>query len=168
VLLDMSAPDSAIKGGTVLLCDFGMADFIHNEHRHADPEPHMGPALTSTNVQGSLEYISPEVLRAGRPVYSTAADVWAYGCVAYALLVGKLAFHHEFQPRLTAMIQKGDYDHQALLECPAVTAGAPEAVEFVEACLALDADERPAISQLLEFPFLDGCRDLYEQENEYT
>jgi serine/threonine protein kinase len=64
-LLDMSAPDAKKEGGNILLCDFGMADFIHNESR---PEisitggnresrgkqkeaPHnIGPAETSSNL----------------------------------------------------------------------------------------------------------------------
>jgi serine/threonine protein kinase len=65
-LLDMSAPDAKQEGGTILLCDFGMADFIHNEGRPdvqlplngeregRDKEreaPHnIGPAETSSNL----------------------------------------------------------------------------------------------------------------------
>jgi serine/threonine protein kinase len=65
-LLDMSAPDAKQEGGNILLCDFGMADFVHNESR-ADSQsshdgaregrgkvkyvPHnIGPAETSSNL----------------------------------------------------------------------------------------------------------------------
>jgi len=47
-LLDMSAPDAKAEGGNVLLCDFGMADFIHNETR-VDPEPADSRARQTTN-----------------------------------------------------------------------------------------------------------------------
>ncbi|KAF2453660.1 kinase-like domain-containing protein [Lineolata rhizophorae] len=41
-LLDMSGPSAATEGGNVLLCDFGMADFITNEHRQEEsPEPYV-------------------------------------------------------------------------------------------------------------------------------
>ena len=53
-LLDMTAPDSASHGGNILLCDFGMADYIQTDSRDqgdADGEAHnIGPAASSSNL----------------------------------------------------------------------------------------------------------------------
>jgi serine/threonine protein kinase len=63
-LLDMSAPVSKTEGGNILLCDFGMADFVHNENRTSagdaqregrgkerEDKPHnIGPAEASSNL----------------------------------------------------------------------------------------------------------------------
>ena len=61
-LLDMTVADAERDGGDLLLCDFGMADFIVSDQRDG-PEPHsigenqnIGPAETSTSIAGSLQY----------------------------------------------------------------------------------------------------------------
>ncbi|KAG9011779.1 hypothetical protein FRB90_007079 [Tulasnella sp. 427] len=60
---------------------------------------------------GSLPYAAPELLR---PIHTTtipppnpAQDVWALGCVLYALLFGQLPFRDPFEPRLTMKILSG-------------------------------------------------------------
>lgn len=186
-LLDMSGPRAETEGGNVLLCDFGMADFIYNEHRVTEgPDPsnsrenllegrqngnivNVGPSLNSTNIQGSLEYTAPELCSISKPVYSTAADIWAFGCVAYTLLAGERPFYHEFQPRLLLMIEKGAYNDAVLLESPTVQEdGNASAVDFVRGCLTLEPQERFTISQALEHEFLSGCKELYEPLDNFT
>ncbi|KAF2666903.1 kinase-like protein, partial [Microthyrium microscopicum] len=154
-LLDMSAPNASIEGGNVLLCDFGMADFIHNEHRQtSDAHANIGPSQTSTNIQGSLEYTAPELISQSSPVYSAAADIWAYGCVMYTLLTGRMPFTHEFQPRLVLMIETGAYDREALQTCPAVSESDASAIDLVERCLTLHPDDRASIAEVLQHPWL--------------
>jgi serine/threonine protein kinase len=166
-LLDLSAPDAATVGGNLLLCDFGMADWITSDARPADDAPspggNVGPSPTSTAIQGSLEYAAPEMLSAGRPIYSPAADMWAYGCVLYTLLTAELPFKHEFQPRLVMMISRGAYDMDKLVQAPAARdVGGHGAVDLVAGCLHADSEERLVIGDVLEMPWLDGCKALYE------
>jgi serine/threonine protein kinase len=181
-LLDMSAPDAEIVGGNILLCDFGMADWIsnegrsssngsydHHQHHHhntnADsPGGNVGPSQTSTAVDGSLEYVAPEMLAAGHPLYSTAADIWAYGCVMYTLLTGERPFTHEFAPRLAMMISRGSYDHVKLENAPAVQEhGGHGAIHLIEGCLELDPGQRMEIAQALDSEWLYGVQALYEE-----
>jgi Protein kinase domain len=167
-LQDMSSSDSSANGGNVLLCDFGMADFIHNERSHMLEDEHganIGPSQTSTSIQGSLAYTAPELINTNHTVYSTAADMWAFGCTMYTLLTGDLPFQHEFQPRLIMMISKGDYDTEALMSCPAVQESGHSVIELVKGCLTLHPDERWTISQALECEWLQGCRALYEESD---
>ncbi|KAB2576458.1 Serine/threonine-protein kinase srk1 [Lasiodiplodia hormozganensis] len=164
-LLDMSEPEAKTEGGNVLLCDFGMADFITNENRNL-PSPleesaysHVGPSDTSTCINGSLDYASPELLHARTPLYSPAVDMWAYGVIAYTLLTGKRPFTHNFQPALVMLITKGEWDEEALRE-----AGVDEdAIDLVRGCLEMDPQLRCTVSDVLDCPWFDGCSELYEE-----
>ncbi|GAC94202.1 likely protein kinase [Pseudozyma hubeiensis SY62] len=78
---------------------------------------------------GSLAYTAPEFLRAqGTPGTSSpaavesaeesdlqpespfAADMWALGCILYAMLSGKLPFTDSFEPRLQMKIAKAQWE----------------------------------------------------------
>ena len=191
-LLDMSGPDAAREGGNVLLCDFGMADFINPENGVRDDAPsaapageagggglnvgggNIGPSPTSTAIQGSLEYAAPELFAPGaaaaarrhghhRGALSTPADVWAYGCVVYTLLTCEKPFQHEFQPRLALMISRGDWDAALLDECWAVAEGGPAPVEVVRGCLTLEPARRMGIAEALASEWLEGCKETLEE-----
>lgn len=191
VLLDMSAPDSASQGGNILLCDFGMADFIHMESRDG-PEPDLGshnrnigpsdvssylhPAATNTtladvkdssiSLMGSLEYAAPELINAPSTLYSPAADIWAFGIVVYALLTGSLPFTHVMPEKLVVMIEKMQWDSAPLYSAPAVRNGGiagTAAVELVKGCLTFGAEEgeRWDIRKVLNARWLVNCEEMY-------
>lgn len=173
-LLDMSDQHAEEVGGNILLCDFGMADWIQSHEAHEghnesnENGPNVGPSQTSTAIQGSLEYAAPEMLRAGRPMYSTAADIWAFGCCLYTILTCERPFSHEYQPKLVMMIQKGTIDMSVLDNAPAVReAGGEYAKELVLGCMHLDVDARLGIGQILESRWLEGCAELYEESESF-
>ncbi|KAF2838069.1 kinase-like protein [Patellaria atrata CBS 101060] len=162
-LLDMSGLNSAKEGGNVLLCDFGMADFITNEHR---PEPeqydndrhaNIGPSELSSCVVGSLQYAAPELFNARTMLYEPSVDIWAFGVIVFALLTGELPFQHSFQPKLTMMILKGEWDRDLLINA---RGSSEEAVDLVQGCLQMDPLARPTIGDILENPWLDGCKEI--------
>lgn len=161
--------------GNILLCDFGMADFISQDDRDevlfstafessqenfgdGESPTIIGPSAASTNVQGSLQYASPELLRASRPLYHTAIDMWAYGVVAYGLLTAELPFMHSFLPKLQMLILKGEWNLKVLED--AVDKGSEEfgdarcAIELVAKCLTLEVGTRWAIQDVLRCQFL--------------
>ncbi|KAF2281089.1 kinase-like protein [Westerdykella ornata] len=172
-LLDMTKPRAEQDGGDVLLCDFGMADFIVSDHRDGQPEPHLsgenpniGPADTSTSVQGSLQYAAPELFNAPTPVFSPAADIWAFGVVVYTLLTANLPFKGPLDPITCLNIQKGEWDAEAVRNSDAVRdGGAEEALELLRGCLHMDPEKRWTINDVLSCAWLNGCAERYEDVN---
>lgn len=158
-LVDMST--DADGGGTLQLCDFGMAEFMKNTHDDGDDDdsdssgngnaftldPRPGrrsrrksssassiSVITST-AMGSLEYAPPEILaeKSSAPHYTSAVDMWAFGISIYALFTGTLPFSHNFQPRLQNLILQGEWDVEALKGCKGlVEAGREETRKVLE------------------------------------
>lgn len=167
-LIDFSHPNASVEGGNLLLCDFGLSEFITSDtrsnspdiyDRHTDkPSPrNIGPSDTSTSIAGSLQYASPELILSPAGLLNPAVDIWAFGAVVYALLVGNLPFQHMFQPRVQMMILAGDWKREAL-------AGAGEDVqELVKGCLCMDWEERWTIGRVLDCAWLNGCREMLEE-----
>ncbi|KAF1999936.1 kinase-like protein [Amniculicola lignicola CBS 123094] len=171
-LLDMTVPNAEVDGGNVLLCDFGMADFIVSDHRDG-PEPHsvgpnpnIGPADTSTSVAGSLQYAAPELFNAQGPVFSTAADIWAFGVVIYALLIARLPFDDGMDARTMNKIREGDWDADIIREAEGLQeGGVDEALDLLKGCLDLNPERRWAVNDILSCSWLSGCSRLYEHTN---
>lgn len=168
-LLDMTVPRAEIDGGDVLLCDFGMADFIVSDQRDG-PEPHsiganqnIGPADTSTSIAGSLQYAAPELFSTPSPVFSTAADIWAFGVTVYALLTAKLPFNEGFDAKTSMKIMKGDWDVELIYNSVATQDSKIEdAVELIKGCLDMDPENRWTVNDILTCAWLEGCEQVYE------
>ncbi|CAI6341236.1 unnamed protein product [Periconia digitata] len=168
-LVDKSGPTAEEEGGNVLLCDFGMADFIVSDQRDG-PDPHsigenqnIGPGGTSTSIAGSLEYAAPELFTVSGSVFSPAADVWAFGVVVYALLTAKLPFSEGLESKTSMKIRSGEYDVEIIRSSEAVQGGGVEdAIALVQGCLDMDVEKRWTIHDILECRWLQGCMQQYE------
>lgn len=168
-LVDMTGPDAEEEGGDLLLCDFGMADFVVSDQRDG-PEPfgansnhNIGPAETSTCVAGSLLYIAPELFDASGPVYSTAADMWAFGVVVYTLLTSHYPFKEGLDAQTIEKIKNGDWDEELLRSADAVhDGGVDDALALVRGCLELRPEKRWTVNDVLECSWLKGCTEKYE------
>jgi len=176
-LIDISDPVVARDGGNLLLCDFGLAEFINSDTRRNSPDPYeraadrpppknIGPSETSTSIAGSLQYASPELIMSPAGFLSPVVDIWAYGVVMYALFVGDLPFQHIFQPRVQMMILAGEWDMAALEKADGVAGYEEEVLEFVAGCLEMESADRWTISRVLKSQFLDGCQEMLEELSE--
>ena len=179
-LIDLSGPNAAIEGGHLLLCDFGLSEFITNETRsnsrsnspdpyeHAadrPPQRNIGPSETSTSIAGSLQYASPELILSPAGLLSPVVDLWAFGVVVYALLVGDLPFQHIFQPRVQMMILAGEWDQAALRRAKGAAGTEDEVLELVTGCLEMRSEKRWTVAQVLESRWLNGCEEMLAEIN---
>lgn len=96
---------------------------------------------------GSLPYAAPELLSTAEPIYHPSVDIWSYGVVVYALLVGNLPFTHSFVPKLRGLIQNAQWDRELLKS--KLGDGNDDWVELLEKCLTVDPEERASIRQVL-------------------
>ncbi|SCV73682.1 BQ2448_6112 [Microbotryum intermedium] len=122
-------------------------DHHHHHHQHASDRssslnhgssaPLFDAIAEHLHPAGSLPYCSPEQMASPTPILSPSIDIWALGCVLYALLFGSLPFIDDFEPRLRSKIMKG------LWEVPAGSTRLDEDVlEVLRGCLCFDPTQR--------------------------
>ncbi|KAJ3141975.1 hypothetical protein HK100_004456 [Physocladia obscura] len=144
---------------TLKVIDFGLSDYINN----SDYDDHQDTAiianspststssLTSVGV-GSLHYCSPEDLRGlSTGQTSESSDVWALGCVLYAMLTGSLPFNDGFLPRLQQTIINGKYDTSKLdraNRCKAVQS-------LMAGIFQVDVKKRLSVSDILNSEWMN-------------
>ncbi|HXY42263.1 MAG TPA: protein kinase, partial [Vicinamibacteria bacterium] len=118
--------------GRVKVLDFGLAKALEA----ADDGESTSPTLTQAGaVMGTPAYMSPEQAR-GRPV-DRRADLWAFGCVLFAMLTGRRAFAGETGAVTLAAVLGSQPDWSALPR------QAPAAVRrLLRWCLEKDPDRR--------------------------
>ena len=86
---------------------------------------------------GTAAYMSPEQAR-GQPV-DKRTDIWAFGCVLYEMLTGRIAFAGETSSDTLAQVLTRDPDWTAL---PAATP--PLILRVLRRCLERDRTRRLA------------------------
>ncbi len=78
----------------------------------ADSPTLQSPATLPGVILGTAAYLSPEQAR-GKPV-DRRTDIWAFGCILYECLTGKMAFEGETVSDLIAKILERDVDWSRL------------------------------------------------------
>jgi len=123
---------------TVKVLDFGLAKALENEPAAADigSSPTMTRMATQAGIIiGTAAYMSPEQAR-GKSA-DRRADIWAFGCVLYEMLTGKMPFSGETVSDTLAAVIK-DLPDWSLL--PANTPGRLRVL--VQRCLQKDPRQR--------------------------
>ena len=126
--------------GTVKVLDFGLAKAF-DPPASIRPDASQSPTLISPAatrvglIMGTASYMSPEQAR-GRTV-DKRADVWAFGCVVYEMLVGQRPFPGDDVSETIARVIEHEPDWQRL----AVIAG-PAVTSIVRRCLQKDPQHR--------------------------
>jgi Tol biopolymer transport system component len=127
--------------GTVKVLDFGLAKAFASTGAEAAAGVSQSPTLTSPAatragvIMGTAAYMSPEQAR-GRSV-DKRADVWAYGCVLYEMLVGTRPFAGDDVSQTIARVIERDPDWEALGKV-----APPPVVRVVRRCLQKDVHQR--------------------------
>jgi serine/threonine-protein kinase len=144
VIIDLSGPEPRPR-----ITDFGLARLLHDELREAAGA--RGPATQEGTILGTPAFMAPEQFSDASSV-DERADIFALGCILYALLFDALPFPAHDLMAAAGAIQGGRYVRPFARE-PGL---APNLAHAVEGCLETDRDQRtPDCASLLAL--LDGA-----------
>ncbi len=134
---DLKPPNIKIRtDGQVKVLDFGIAKMAADVVASSPlVEPTATGATREGLVIGTATYMSPEQARGA--VVDKRTDIWAFGCVLYEMLTGRLAFAAPTQSDTIAAILEHEPDWQAL---PRDTP--PTIRRLLQRCLEKDAARR--------------------------
>jgi serine/threonine-protein kinase len=124
--------------GKVKVLDFGLAKAFAGEQAELNlsNSPTLSNAATQQGIiLGTAAYMSPEQAR-GKTV-DKRADIWAFGCVLYEMLTGRVAFRGEDVSEILASVIKGDVKLDLL-----ATKLHPRVREVIIRCLQKDLNRR--------------------------
>ncbi|CAD7942088.1 unnamed protein product [Amoebophrya sp. A120] len=140
---DLKSANVFISGNRILVGDFGISKVLES-------------TLFATTCVGTPAYMAPEIIRNEK--YTAGVDIWAFGVIAYEMLLLELPFNADSLLGLVYQIA-----NMALKLPPAGrTSGLAQGDsvrtapihqswhEMITACLNRDAQQRPSASQLLE------------------
>ncbi|XP_058228449.1 CDPK-related protein kinase isoform X2 [Rhododendron vialii] len=119
--------------------DFGLSDFVMPDERLND-------------IVGSAYYVAPEVLHRS---YSTEADVWSIGIIAYILLCGSRPFWARTESGIFRAVLKAD----PCFDEPPWPSLSSEAKDFVKRLLNKDPRKRMTAAQALSHPWIKNNND---------
>jgi serine/threonine-protein kinase len=126
--------------GTAKVLDLGLAKVFDTDPTDSNLDPALSPTMTSAGsvaglLVGTAAYMSPEQAR-GLPV-DQRADVWAFGCVLFEMLIGGRLFEGDTISDTLASVLRHEPDLSKLPK------GTPRQVErLLRRCLEKDRDLR--------------------------
>ena len=126
------------SSGEVKVLDFGLAKAIEADAAELDisTSPTISIAASRAGMLlGTAAYMSPEQAK-GRPV-DRRADIWAFGCVLFEMLAGKLAFAGETITDTLAAVVRAEPEWEQLPK------NTPRALrDLLQRCLTKDPKQR--------------------------
>ncbi|KAI9367402.1 kinase-like domain-containing protein [Aspergillus egyptiacus] len=176
-LLDPVELADGTRASNLVLCDFGMAEWINadSEDDSSDvyedagdrpPPRNIGPSEFSTSVAGSLEYAPPELLESKTGIIDPSVDIWAFGVIVFTMVVGSRPFQDSFQPRLVTNICSGRWDRDAVLGDGADLEARQDALELITGCLDMNCRKRWTVRDILSSRWLQEFAEASESPSE--
>jgi len=139
------------KHGKCILIDFGSSGLLRKSGWDT--------------FSGTLDYAGPEILR-GERYYGKEQDVWAFGVVAYVLLVGECPFmtageaqeglESPFATASIALDERCGEETENEGREPDGGGALGDAASLVRACLQVGVAARPTFERILQSRFLAG------------
>ena len=123
--------------GTCKISDFGISKKSDNIY---------GNDVTN-NMQGSVFWMAPEVVRSQGQGYSAKVDIWSLGCVVLEMFAGKRPWSKD--EAVGAIYKLGTLNQAPPIPDDVGSSISAEAVAFMLDCFTLDPSERPTAEILL-------------------
>ena len=123
--------------------DFGVAGFSSN--------------LKIDIEAGSLRYMPPEILSGKNKRVNPAIDIWALGCILYAMVCGVLPFNARETKEVIAKICDGDYTYPREVEHKV----SPEVKDLIAKLLTVDPSTRYTVTDIDKHPWITGEKLKY-------
>ncbi len=151
---DLKPSNVLVDGAVARICDFGIAKQVESESGHEPPNPHGATVelvrshsrLTATGALiGTPLYMAPEALT--ERSIGPAADVYAFGLIAYELLTGAFPLAL-VAPSLVAAAASPP-------SLARISGLSPGIAKLLSACVSTDPGERPSAASI---------RDLLQRE----
>jgi serine/threonine-protein kinase len=130
--------------GVVKVLDFGLAKALDPVNTPSNSDSNSPTVLSPTFrsglsqqgiILGTAAYMSPEQAK-GKPV-DKRTDIWAFGCVLFEMLTGKMAFAGDNITEILAAVVRGEPDWS---ELPADTGASVQ--RLLRRCLTKDPKDR--------------------------
>lgn len=119
---------------TIKIVDFGIAGLFAGRK-------------SEVTRAGSLYYMAPEVLSRKSMVAAPSMDIWAVGCILYALVIGQLPYNDKSESGLVRKI----IDQE--LEFPKNNKLSPEVIDLLEQMLNKNHEKRIKMSDIQQHPW---------------
>jgi mitogen-activated protein kinase kinase kinase len=128
--------------GTCKISDFGISKKTDNIYGND----------ASNNMQGSVFWMAPEVVRSQGQGYSAKVDIWSLGCVVLEMFAGRRPWSKE--ETVGAIYKLGSLNEAPPVPDDVSVAITPVAVAFMADCFTIIPSERPTAETLLsQHPF---------------
>ncbi|KAI4108982.1 MAG: hypothetical protein L6R37_000700 [Teloschistes peruensis] len=136
--------------GTCKISDFGISKKSDNIY---------GNDITN-NMQGSVFWMAPEVIRSQGTGYSAKVDIWSLGCVVLEMFAGRRPWSKD--EAIGAIYKLGELNQAPPIPDDVAGEISAEAVAFMLDCFTVDPRERPTAETLLKrHPFCGVDFDRY-------
>lgn len=127
--------------GTCKISDFGISKKTDNIY---------GNDVTN-NMQGSVFWMAPEVIRSHGQGYSAKVDIWSLGCVVLEMFAGRRPWSKE--EAVGAIYKLGSLNQAPPIPDDVSSTISAAALGFMFDCLTIDPRERPTAETLKQHPF---------------
>lgn len=128
--------------GTCKISDFGISKKTDNIYGND----------ATNNMQGSVFWMAPEVIRFQGQGYSAKVDIWSLGCVVLEMFAGRRPWSKE--EAVGAIFKLGDNQAPPIPDDVSNTIS-PPALAFMLDCFTVDPRERPTAETLKQHPFCE-------------
>ncbi|KAH8661391.1 hypothetical protein BGZ60DRAFT_413074 [Tricladium varicosporioides] len=130
--------------GTCKISDFGISKKTDNIYGND----------ASNNMQGSVFWMAPEVVRSQGQGYSAKVDIWSLGCVVLEMFAGRRPWSKE--ETVGAIYKLGSLNEAPPIPDDVSLNISPVAVAFMADCFTIVPSERPTADTLLSrHPFCE-------------